>query len=359
MSSYQIDDPFSTEDLLRPYLFDDDHFYEDLTWIQEPLQSLVPVNSSNSTISAPEESKYPDDNHKDGFSGVFHGEHSEFYADTDYEWCEGMIEGADVMMSDATFAQIHATSARAVASFPVPQKIFIEDQHALKSSQTHFNSCANVESCTVQNYNQNFHQVVPEVQPHYYESMIDTADRKLKRKLDIEPEYLMNEFMTVPPSSALEEPQTIAPISTSEVDEQISNYSNSFEDDPTGGFKLPASKSPIMEAMVVCALNGWGIRLVQHIIDDAGNPEIIFQVLDFDRYYRISRLICSKQRPTDDVGSRVKSLRRWFTNFPKKKVRCEKGEFLLTVKPNIAKKVSEIIERNTRVLGLMKRRRRQ
>jgi len=32
------------------------------------------------------------------------------------------------------------------------------------------------------------------------------------------------------------------------------------EDDPTGGFKLPASKSPIMEAMVVCALKRLGYR---------------------------------------------------------------------------------------------------
>jgi len=132
------------------------------------------------------------------------------------------------------------------------------------------------------------------------------------------------------------------------------------EDDPTGGFKLPASKSPIMEAMVVCALKGWGIDIVKNSRGSATDPvEVIFQVHDFDRYYRISRLICSKQRPTDDVGSRVKSLRRWFVNFPKKKDRNDNVPFLLEVKPNIAKKVSEIIERNTRMYGLTKRRRRQ
>jgi len=131
------------------------------------------------------------------------------------------------------------------------------------------------------------------------------------------------------------------------------------EDDPTGGFKLPASKSPIMEAMAVCALNGWGIDIIKNARTATDLVEVVFQVNDFDRYYRISRSICSKQRPTDDVGSRVKSLRRWFVNFPKKKDRNDNVPFLLVVQPNIAKKVSEIIERNTRMLGLTKRRRRQ
>jgi len=131
------------------------------------------------------------------------------------------------------------------------------------------------------------------------------------------------------------------------------------EEDPTGGFKLPASKSPIMEAMVVCALNGWGIELATNNRATSTTPaEVVFRVTDFNRYYKISRTICSKQRPTDDLGSRIKSLRRWFVNFPKKKDRCE-NSFSLTVKPSIAKKVNEIIERNSKTLGLTKRRRRQ
>jgi len=131
------------------------------------------------------------------------------------------------------------------------------------------------------------------------------------------------------------------------------------EDDPTGGFKLPASKSPIMEAMVVCALNGWGIDIVKNNRPTSTTlAEVVFRVTDFNRYYKISRIICSKQRPTDDLGSRIKSLRRWFVNFPKKKDRCE-NSFFLIVKPTIAKKVNEIIERNSRSMGVVKRRRKQ
>jgi len=131
------------------------------------------------------------------------------------------------------------------------------------------------------------------------------------------------------------------------------------EDDPTEGFKLPASKSPIMEAMVVCALNSWGIEILKNVRATSASPaEVVFKVTDFNRYYKISRAICSKQRPTDDLGSRIKSLRRWFVNFPKKKDRCE-NTFLLMVKPTIAKKVNEIIDRNSRTFGVTKRRRRQ
>jgi len=115
-------------------------------------------------------------------------------------------------------------------------------------------------------------------------------------------------------------------------------------DDPVG-FKLPASKTPIMEAMVVCAINNWGISVVK-----STPTEVIFRVTDFNRYYRVSRAICSKHRPTEDIGSRVKSLRRWFINFPKKKDRQENPSFLLSVKPNTCKKVHGLIERNTKLL---------
>jgi len=128
-------------------------------------------------------------------------------------------------------------------------------------------------------------------------------------------------------------------------EEQAVNCAKMTVDDPVD-FKLPASKTPIMEAMVVCALNNWGLSVVKSC-----PTEVIFQVSDFDRYYRISRAICSKHRPTEDIGSRVKSLRRWFINFPKKKDRQENPNFLLSVKPSTCKKVHGLIERNSKLLN--------
>jgi len=110
-----------------------------------------------------------------------------------------------------------------------------------------------------------------------------------------------------------------------------------------GDFKLPASKTPIMEAMVVCALNRWGIEIVKNK-KTSNTAEVEFRVFDFNRYYKISRAICSKHRPTDDLAARIKSLRRWFVAFPKKKDRVE-NSFSLIVKPKIATKVYDIIEK--------------
>jgi len=112
-------------------------------------------------------------------------------------------------------------------------------------------------------------------------------------------------------------------------------------------FKLPASKSPIMESLCVCAILGWGIN-IKHLKHPTVNsfPEITFEVTDFEYYYQKSRSICSKQHPTEDITSRVKSLRRWFTHFPKKKDRQFNKSFILTVKPDYATKVFEMIERN-------------
>jgi len=87
------------------------------------------------------------------------------------------------------------------------------------------------------------------------------------------------------------------------------------------GHKLPASKSPIMEAMSYCAIRKWGIE-IEECKDETedSNACVIFRVIDFEKYYRYSSEICSKQNPTEDIGSRVKSLRRWLLTFQKKKI---------------------------------------
>jgi len=119
-----------------------------------------------------------------------------------------------------------------------------------------------------------------------------------------------------------------------EFDEEVNEF-----DIPTN-WKLPASKSPIMEAMAFCAIQKWGIEisLCQDQTDDSP-AKVVFKVLDFEKYYKYSCSICSKQNPTEDLGSRVKSLRRWFVNFPKKRDRRENPQFTLEVKPDVAKKV--------------------
>jgi hypothetical protein len=112
------------------------------------------------------------------------------------------------------------------------------------------------------------------------------------------------------------------------------------------GFKLPASKSPIIEALAYCAINQWGIEILQaEDQTDEAPAKVVFHVIDFEVYYKYSSAICSKQNPTEDIGSRVKSLRRWFLNFPKKRDRKDLTNFSLEVKPEVAKKVYEMIEK--------------
>jgi len=133
---------------------------------------------------------------------------------------------------------------------------------------------------------------------------------------------------------------------------------NDFDDIPLGGWKLPASKSPIMEAMAFCAIKRWGIEIIQcQDQTDESPAKVVFRVLDFELYYKYSCAICSKQNPTEDLGSRVKSLRRWFVNFPKKRDRRENPQFSLEVKADVAKKVYEMIEKYKCQINVKKRRR--
>jgi len=118
--------------------------------------------------------------------------------------------------------------------------------------------------------------------------------------------------------------------------------------------KLQASKSPIMDALVYCALNRWGIELLE---DNGDN--IRFRVLNFQRYYKYSGMICAKQNPTEDIASRIKALKRWFPDFPTKRAGNLDESFEITVQlpnkqDNKPQKLHEIIEKQRRLLGVHK-----
>jgi len=120
--------------------------------------------------------------------------------------------------------------------------------------------------------------------------------------------------------------------------------------DPPLGFCLPVSKSPIMDALCYCALVGWGVNVLVNRKPTGSTPgELIFRFVDFDRYYRISQRICSKQTPTEDVGARVKALRRFLDNFPVKSERTG-SQFDAIVRPNYVSKLQSHLEENRTLL---------
>jgi len=107
---------------------------------------------------------------------------------------------------------------------------------------------------------------------------------------------------------------------------------------------------------VYCALNKWGIHL-----ETISENKIIFRVTDFDKYYKNSNIICSKLNPTDDIGSRIKTLQRWFVDFPTSK-EISKGNgqpFTISISNDSDKfgKVKEMIEQRQCDLNVVKKRR--
>jgi hypothetical protein len=118
--------------------------------------------------------------------------------------------------------------------------------------------------------------------------------------------------------------------------------------------KLQSSKSPIVDALVYCALKKWGLEL----IEDKGD-NIRFRVFDFHLYYKYSTIICAKQNPTEDMAARIKALRRWFPDFPTKRTGKMDDPFDITVQlpnkvDNKPKKIRDIIEKQRRLIGLQK-----
>jgi len=108
-------------------------------------------------------------------------------------------------------------------------------------------------------------------------------------------------------------------------------------------FKLPSSKSPIMEALVYCSINKFGIELKEL---NNNTQKISFLVSDFNTYYKHSCSICSKQSPSEDIRARMKALQRWFTSFPAWR-ELEKP-FELVVRQSHYMKMHEIITKMVR-----------
>jgi len=145
-----------------------------------------------------------------------------------------------------------------------------------------------------------------------------------------------------------------------DMDEDGDDFSLCSADDPEvceselSKVKLQASKSPIMDALVYCALNRWGIEL----LEDKGD-NIRFRVFNFQKYYKYSGIICAKQNPTEDMASRIKALKRWFPDFPTKRAGNLEDAFEIIVQApskqdNKPQKLHEIIEKQRRLLGLHK-----
>jgi len=118
-----------------------------------------------------------------------------------------------------------------------------------------------------------------------------------------------------------------------------------FYDHPALLQKLSLSKSPVLEAVIYCALNKWGIEMLPFGPD----KKLSFKVTDFDKFSVYSAKINSKGKPTTDVSSRVKALRRWFDGIPK--VKDRKITFIMSVKGSDDKhsKVEQLVDKVTAV----------
>jgi len=124
-------------------------------------------------------------------------------------------------------------------------------------------------------------------------------------------------------------------------------------------YKLPPSKTPIIDAIIYCAIKQEGIE-----IESRDQNQILFKVTDYDTFYEKQKRVCSKQNPTDDESSRIKTIQRWFKNFPTKKERSKTNQttvFHFSVERSISedkfRKILKIIEKLECSINVNKRKR--
>jgi hypothetical protein len=127
--------------------------------------------------------------------------------------------------------------------------------------------------------------------------------------------------------------------------------------------KLSASKSPIMEALIYCAFNSWGVEIVKQGPSGDWVPDlefglnsksgvIAFKFSDFDLLSDCLERVNSKNKPTTDPGARIKALKRWFDGIPC--VRNRNDQFVATVKRT--EQLSKVKDMIRRMLKIYKRR---
>jgi hypothetical protein len=127
--------------------------------------------------------------------------------------------------------------------------------------------------------------------------------------------------------------------------------------------KLSASKSPIMEALIYCAFNSWGVEIVKQgpegdwVPDpdfglNSKNGVIAFKFSDFDLLSDCLERVNSKNKPTTDPGARIKALKRWFDGIPC--VRNRNDQFVATVKRT--EQLSKVKDMIRRMLKIYKKR---
>jgi hypothetical protein len=127
--------------------------------------------------------------------------------------------------------------------------------------------------------------------------------------------------------------------------------------------KLTASKSPIMEALIYCAFNSWGVEIVKQGVDKQWIPDpefglnskngvIAFKFSDFDLLSSCLERVNSKNKPTTDPGARIKALKRWFDGIPC--VRNRNEQFIATVKKT--EQLSKVKDMIRRMLKIYKKR---
>jgi len=69
--------------------------------------------------------------------------------------------------------------------------------------------------------------------------------------------------------------------------------------------RLGLSKSPVLDALVYCALNHWGLQFVNDKVPTR-DERIAFIVDNFEYFLQCATSINSKNRPTNDTASRIK-----------------------------------------------------
>jgi hypothetical protein len=144
-----------------------------------------------------------------------------------------------------------------------------------------------------------------------------------------------------------------------EINESKKRKSMDFDLEDFDEFKLPPSKTPIIDAILYCAIKGESGITIEHRDDE----RILFKVTDYDRFYEKQKRVCSKQNPTDDESSRIKTIQRWFKNFPTKKERSKTNEtiFFFSIEKSVSEdkfsKIGKIIEKLECTINVNKRRR--
>lgn len=159
----------------------------------------------------------------------------------------------------------------------------------------------------------------------YLDNLVRAMDKGLHAARVDEREYVSFFLIDALPTALkpASSPADIGPIASSKATSQVAQKN-----------KMPVSRCPIFDSFVGCAFSKDGAEII-----DKKHGKI--RVNDYYKFLKCVEIRSNKNKKTNDAGNRIKSIKRFIVDWPKKS-RAVQGNFTVSIKQSVSNSLADL-----------------